>query len=330
MKSYFGIYVIAFLLIGSTACTTNKQSRFMLFRTDGRVDNAVFAASIAEAEKNYVINRFDNIGVELFTNKGEIILDPNRALQNQTQNQTMPNGAFNPNNPTIAAAIADANNPVSTIYQMNTRGYLINDDGMVYLPLIGGVKVAGLKMYQADSLFSQMYAKHYIDVYAVTKLQNRRVIIMGALGNKVMNMPYESMHLLEILTLASSNQGGMSAVGGVGGIGMPGMGVMGGGGMAAGTALENNSRTDRIKIIRNILSGKPIIQVVDLTAWESIKQANLRIEPNDVIYVEPRRRVGEDVQRDTNAIISLITTVSSIVTSLITTYFLYQTLTKQP
>jgi polysaccharide export outer membrane protein len=51
-----------------------------------------------------------------------------------------------------------------------------------------------------------------------------------------------------------------------------------------------SARADNIRLIRNV-SSKPEIQIINLTTWEGLKAANLRVEPNDIIYIEPRRRV---------------------------------------
>ena len=278
----------AFLLLADSSC---RPTRYVLFKTDGNIDNNVFSASIAEAEKNYVINRFDQISVEIFTNKGERISDPNLEWVQeinqdprlaQLRQSNMLNGRQNNNN----------QNGVSnyTINPQNRR-YMVHDNDNVFLPLVGAVKVGGLKIYQADSLLSQVYAEYYKDVYAMTKLENRRVVIMGAVGNKILTLPYESMNLLEVLAMA-------------------------------GTNYESVARTDKVRIIRSVLSGKPLIQEIDLTSWDMVKASALRIEPNDVIYIEPRRRIFDESQRNISSISAIVSTVSGFITTVLTTYLL--------
>jgi polysaccharide export outer membrane protein len=78
------------------------------------------------------------------------------------------------------------------------------------------------------------------------------------------------------------------------------------------------ARADNIRLIRGV-GTKPQIQVLNLTTWEGLKAANLRVEPNDIIYIEPRRRIYrqetlQDIASVFNTVGGLFSTVATLAT----------------
>jgi polysaccharide export outer membrane protein len=64
---------------------------------------------------------------------------------------------------------------------------------------------------------------------------------------------------------------------------------------------------------------KPEIQVINLTTWEGVKAANLRVEPGDIIYIEPRRRVyRQETLQDVSGVIGTVGTILSTIISVVT------------
>lgn len=201
-----------------------------------------------QTPRNYRIARNDLIEFQIFTNKGEFIIDPTAELSKQASN----------------------------VSSTNTRvRYLVQGDGMVNLPILGKVKVDSLTLDQFDSTMSVLYGKYYQDVYVISKVANRRVFVLntgasslsGATGTRglIVELENENTTLLEVLSKA-------------GGVGLYGM-------------------AHRIKVIRGDLR-KPLIFTVDLTEVNSFTKANLVMQPNDVIYVEPLRRAAVEFLRD--------------------------------
>lgn len=281
--------IVCFFLLSFSACRAPKYSVLFRIEKDGKTDNQWFLQTVGDAEKNYTIRKFDFLQIDLYTNKGEKILqldsmygagtntsfgfNPQMGAMNPQMGQMGQNSQF-----MNLAATVNVNSP-------NVKGYLVNDDGNIYLPLIKPISVEGLKIWQANDLVAKAYEEFYVQPYAKVNLLNRRVVIMGALGDRILPLTQENMNLLEVLVMAGVN-----------------LGV--------------NSRNDRIRVIRNVLTD-PKIQIVDLTKWETTKLANMRIEPNDVIYIEPRRRLGQDADLN-NVTTNVMNTISSI-TSIIAT-----------
>ncbi|TAH20383.1 MAG: hypothetical protein EAZ08_05955 [Cytophagales bacterium] len=278
---------LLFLVFICSSCGFYQYT--ILFKENENFNNEAFkkATLVAEqAEKNYMVRKFDFIGVEIFTNKGELLTDPNMEIQmgrrqldvtqaGQGQNQSMMNGALGQQQ-----GIGIGN--FGTF-----RRYMVQEDGQAYLPLLGAVKLDGLKLYQVDSLLSIQYEKYYKESYVVSRLLNRRVVIIGALGGKIVPLDNDNMSIIEAI-------------------------------VAAGLNFDQKVRGDRLRIIRNIYN-KPVMQIIDLSTFEGLQAANLKVEPNDVIYLEPRRRIGReetltDITRSLSTILSILS--STILTIL--------------
>lgn len=127
------------------------------------------------AEKNYVIQKYDYLEIEVFTNKGERIIDPETPSATGQGTGTVP-----------------ASKPT----------YFVDPNGIAKFPMVGEIKLDGLTIRQAEDLLQQAYAKFYEDAYAVLRYTNKRVIVLGAPGGQVIPLTNENVRLVEVLALA--------------------------------------------------------------------------------------------------------------------------------
>ena len=215
-----------------------------------------------QTPRNYRIARNDLIEFQIFTNKGEFIIDPTAELSKQASN----------------------------VGSTNTRvRYLVQGDGMVNLPILGKVKVDSLTLDQFDSTMSVLYGKYYQDVYVISKVSNRRVLVIS---NGASTLTGGTASRGQVVDLENENTTLLEIIAKVGGIGQYAM-------------------AHRIKVIRGDLR-KPLIFTVDLTEVNSYTKANLVMQPNDVIYVEPLRRSAVEFLRDATqytAILNIVLTI---------------------
>ncbi len=278
--------VFSFLLL-VFLCTSCGFYRYtILFKEDETFNNEAFkkATLIAEqAEKNYIVRKFDLMGVEIFTNKGELLTDPNMEIQMGGRQVDITQGGQNQatsgqQQGGIGAGIANFG---------TSRRYMVQEDGNAYLPLLGATSLEGLKLYQVDSLLSKKYEKYYKDSYVVSRLLNRRVVIIGALGSRIVTLENENMSIIEAVASAGFN-------------------------------FDQRIRGDRLRVIRNIQT-KPVMQIIDISTYEGLRAANLKVEPNDVIYLEPRRRIGrEETLTDfTRTLGTVLSVISSTVLTIL-------------
>lgn len=288
-KYFLHLVLFCCVTLSLSSCGAYKSS--ILFKTDGNTDNAKFIAAMTDAEKNYVIKKFHGLGINIFTNKGEMLLDPNGELKytpeqqariQQNMSAAMFGGA-------IGGVIGGVGNMQQlggvqgTVNQFAFPRYIVSERGTIFMPIVGELKIEGLTLPQADSLITKTFATYYKDVYAISKLLNRRVVVLGALGNRILPLDHEGMNIIEVISMAGN--------------------------------LGISARADNIRLIRNV-STKPEIQVLNLTTWEGLKAANLIVQPDDIIYIEPRRRTYR--QETLQDIASVFNTVGGLLTTLAT------------
>lgn len=214
------------------------------------LDPVLLRQGLLEAEGNYTIQADDLLEVEVYTNKGERIIDPDfelvKELRGAGQAQTS---------------------------RANPR-YLVQENGLVRLPMVGEVQLEGYTLHQADSLLARAYSEFYKETFVITRFVNKRVVVLGATGSMVIPLLNENMDVLEVLALA----GGISGKG----------------------------KAANIRLIRGDLKA-PQVQLIDLSTIEGMRQASLKVQSGDIIYVEPARRVLPETIRDITPVVGLVT-----------------------
>jgi polysaccharide export outer membrane protein len=260
------------------SCRTYNQS--ILFKTDGEIIADQLAFSKAAAEKNYVIKPNDYLDVRVYTNKGERILDPNgefaRSLGIVGGTQGAP----------ASRASQRGGQAGGQQGQLAQPQFLVEHDGYVKLPMVDKVKLSGYTLSEADSILQLEYAKFYVDSYVITQVTNNRVFVLGAIGGAsgasggtVVPLQNDNMNLIEVL----------AQVGGI----------------------PQTGKAYNIRLIRGELSN-PAVQLIDLTTIEGMRKASLQVEPNDIVYVEPVRRVFLEAFRDISPIIGTLSSLATL------------------
>jgi polysaccharide export outer membrane protein len=286
----------AIMLFSSCATTKyyNQRTLFRLTDSQGRqLDSTKLRIAVNRSERNYVIQPNDFLEVRVNTNKGERILDPNGELQFGQPSGGLPtrSGAAQS---TGGRGGATRNTGQGAGGATGGSEFLVQADGTVVLPMLNRIRISGLTLLEADSMLAVRYSEFYKEPFVTTRVANNRVIVLGATGGQVIPLNNDNMNLLEVLALA----------GGVDGNGGGGSGLY-----------RNGGRANNIRIIRGDLKS-PRVQQIDLSTLDGMRRANLQVEPNDVIYVDPIRRPLIDALVDAGPILS----ISSLL--LTTTFFL--------
>ena len=276
------------LLFSSCASTRYYNQRTMFRLTDERgraIDTAKLRVAVNRTARNYVIQPNDYLSVSVNTNKGERILDPNGELQfggtgGAPLSRTTGSGGSSGGGRTGLGA-----------------SFLVQADGTVTLPLVNRVRLSGLSLLQADSVLQIIYGKYYIEPFVMTRATNNRIILLGAQGGRVIPLENDNMNLLEVLALAG--------------------GVDGGGGGSGGSSLYRyGGRADNIRIIRGNLKY-PQIEQIDLTTIAGMRRANLQVEPNDIIYIDPIRRPLLESVTDSAPLLGITASITSLVVTIV-------------
>jgi polysaccharide export outer membrane protein len=141
---------------------------------DGFIPEPV-KSEVLRVEHNSVIKTNDNLLLEIYTNNGEKLIDPNPELT-----QT-PQGAS-----TLQTEIK----------------YLVDLNGVVKFPLIGELKLEGLTLRQAELLAQKEYANFYKAPFVMLRFNNKRVVVLGSPGGQVIPLVNEATTLAEVIALA--------------------------------------------------------------------------------------------------------------------------------
>lgn len=249
---------LAYILLIASFCSCGVYRNRILFSTDQEILKEELQLAIAEANQNYTIQPNDYLELNVYTNDGELLIDPNRE---------------------IAREIGGGMNNQANLRQEKPQ-YLVRSDGMVELPLVGEIEIAGYTLKEASDRLEQRYNEFYEGTYVLLEYINKRVVVLGAVGGQVIPLINENTSLIEVLALA----------GGV----------------------NTNARTDNIRLIRGDLDD-PEVRIINLSTIEGMTRSSLKVLPGDIIYVQPVQRIASEALRDVSPIISLITSTLTLI-----------------
>jgi len=283
------------LLLFSSCASNRYYNQRVLFRlTDengNRIDTAKLRVAVNRTDRNYRIQPNDFLDMRIYTNKGERIIDPNGQLQMGSPAGQSPSLSPRTSGSTVSRTGTNASASGLEI--------LVQADGTAALPVVGQVHVGGLTLHQADSTLQVLYSPFYREPFIQTRVTNNRVVILGSPGGQVIPLSNDNMNLLEVLALAGGLEG---TAGGGNGI------------------YRYGGKTSTIRIIRGDLKN-PQVEQIDLSTIAGMRRANLQMEPNDIVYIEPVRRRFLEGLTDAGPVFSAAATLLgtvSVIFSLIT------------
>jgi polysaccharide biosynthesis/export protein len=163
--------------------------------------------------------------------------------------------------------------------------YVVTSEGIVDFPIIGEIKMLGLTVEQCvdtlEVLFSQQYQKPYVQV----KITNRRCIVFSGNGNDASIVPLvnNNTSLLEVIAMT----GGISPRG----------------------------KASIVKVMRKV-NGIREIYLIDISTIEGLKYADMIIQGNDYIYIEPKPQLIIGGLAAAAPVTSLISSIALIYTVL--------------
>jgi len=156
--------------------------------------------------------------------------------------------------------------------------YLITTDGKTMLPVVGEVSLLGLTIKQGEDSLKKMFSKHYLDPFVQIKVTNKRVIVFPGEGGqaRVIYLKNNNTTIMEII----AESGGISPRG----------------------------KTKSIKLIR-FIDGRRVIYPIDLSSINGLMYADLYVQANDYIYVEPTPNIAAELLKQTAPILGIISSV---------------------
>jgi polysaccharide export outer membrane protein len=189
----------------------------------------------------YPISIGDKIQFSVFTNSGENIIEPSGKMIKVETSST--------------STSTESTGGIS---------YEVLENGTCHFPLIGRINVVGLKVSQIDSMLAQKYETYYNEVYIVSKVINRKVIVINGIAGQL--IPFRpNMSLFEVIAL--------------------------------GGGLNDNVKAFNIRIVRGDLNN-PEIKVINLKTIQTMRESIVNIMPDDIVYIEPVRKPVSESVRD--------------------------------
>jgi polysaccharide biosynthesis/export protein len=225
-----------------------------MFKLKEDADLSWLSSDVQVLEKQYIIKANDLLDIRVYTNKGERIIDPNFELSKDiSQNQQ----------------------------QQNRPRFQVFEDGTVKFPMVDTVKIAGMNLREAEQYLSAKYNSYYKDAFVTLEYLNKRVVVLGAPGGKVIPLENENISVIEAIALAGG--------------------------------IDQGGKAHNIRLIRGDLR-KPEVFLIDLSTIEGTRMSMTSALPGDIIYVEPTRKIVTEGINDFMTVFSiLISTLTLIV-----------------
>lgn len=235
---FFLIFIAAISMF--SGCKVLNPSE--MFKTENKYPYNNFEQDIIE----YVIRPYDKLNVRIYTNDGIQLIDMESASK-----------------------ISQNTNTISP--------YLVDHSGLVKVPTLGWVEVAGLTIKEVEKLLEQKYSQYYQSPFVLVNVTNRRVVVFsaGSVTGTVLPIENEQFTLIEAIALAGG--------------------------------IDDFSKAYKIKLLRGELND-PQVYLFDISSIDDMQKANLILQANDIIYVERRPRYVAKTLEELMPYVTLINT----------------------
>jgi len=165
------LYIFLTLLLAN--CASYKQN--IMFKPGENFVPDPIKGKAQTAERNYVIQKNDFLVIEIYSNNGEKLIDPNPEMTQSNLNS----------------------NDEEEVTQ-----YLVDINGVAKFPMVGEIKVEGLTLRQAEQALQTEYEKFFKSPFVTLRFNNKRVIILGFSKGQVLPLSNDNTTLAEVLAMA--------------------------------------------------------------------------------------------------------------------------------
>lgn len=233
--------VLFFIIIGLTSCISLKKVVYIQDEGDGK-------ANREGTYPEFVLRIYPNdiLSIQVFTINAE---------------------AFPGIASTVDKQVIDNRSPYE-------KGFIVDANGNVELPLIGKVNLAGLSIIEARDTLVGRFGFYMDEPVVMIKKLSFKITILGEVNNPgLFYVPNEKITLLEALGMAGD--------------------------------LTPYGNRQEVKVVRNSKNGYREI-MVDLTSKDPLNSEVAYLYPDDVVYIKPYKRRGVTTITPTVAVITSI------------------------
>lgn len=162
---------------------------------------------------------------------------------------------------------------------VNNIEYIVDKNGKVRLPIINEVKLEGLSVKQAERFLERAFEEIIQDPFVRVTVLSWRVFVFKGLGGlgQVVPIEFQNTTLVEILARAGG--------------------------------IPQDAKAYKIKVIRGVDKGEPQVFMVDYSTISHVKNTNLQILSNDIIYIEPVQRISNGLVTELSPYLSLLSVI---------------------
>ena len=179
----------------------------------------------------------------------------------------------------MTTGVTSANGSAGMGFNMNnSTRFTVDIEGFIKLPIIGRVKVEDMTTREAEKILEEKYTAYYNKPFVMLAVINRRVMVFPGSGGSgmVVTLENENTTLIEALALA----GGITETG----------------------------KAKVVKLIRGD-NRNPQVHLIDLSTVDGMRQSNMLLQANDIIYVEPVKRVSRGILEEITPIVGIVTSL---------------------
>lgn len=167
----------------------------------------------------------------------------------------------------------------ASFLQRTMFNYFIEGDGQVKLPVIGRVPIAGRTLREAESYLEGLYTTYYNKPFVQVQVSNRRVVVFPGGGGDARSVVLENNNttLLEVL------------------------------GAAGGISPRGNAH--KVKVFRYGPDRQRLVYQFDLSDISGLRYADMVMQGDDVVYVQPNPELAREVLSDLTPLITLMSSI---------------------
>lgn len=170
--------------------------------------------------------------------------------------------------------------------QSQTQTYLIDNEGFIEFPVLGKLKLAGLKRKEALGMIKSKLKAYIKDPSVTLRILNYKIAVQGEVNRPgIFPITTERISLPEALAMAGD--------------------------------LTIYGKRDNILIIREI-DGKKTYNFIDISKADFVTSPFYYLTQNDMVYVEPNK-----IRMNTSALSPNISLILASVTTLLSVYVIF-------
>ncbi|MEZ4979859.1 MAG: polysaccharide biosynthesis/export family protein, partial [Chitinophagales bacterium] len=224
----------------------------------------------------YTIKKGDLLSLQIFSREGFDLID---VLPNETGGGSSMGIGNSSGAGSQGSSGSSGQSNMGNSSGTNRIYYLVEQDGNVELPLFGRTYVVGKTENELEDYIEDRCAAIFNEPYAILNVVNRRAFVFKGSEAAVVSLNQGPTTILEVI----AKSGG----------------------------LGNDLKAYKIKILRGDLKNPEIISI-DLSTMEGLRNADLIVQSNDVIYIENRIRVVKGLVGEASTVLSLLSTVTTL------------------